>query len=190
MARLHSVMLAAVCLTLTACAGSPTRPTPATMSPAPMPTAPLLLFGQSNAVLLRDLALPQSINVVQGGTSLSAWAADQPLGQELLQDATHGPFAAIVVWQGEADGTWPTPVYAEALRAILRDIRGRAGNLPARIIEIADEPSLAPVRAAHRLVAADPGNALIPTADLPRDGVHFLPGAYLDVAQRVYRSLP
>jgi hypothetical protein len=151
----------------------------------------MLLFGQSNAVILRDLAVPHSVNVVQGGTSILAWSASEPLGRELLtKAATQSPFSVLTIWQGENNGTMTTEVYAAALRAIIADVRARGGQgLPVRIVEIANEPSLATVRAAHRLVAADPGNELISTADLTRDGVHFVPGAYPIVAERIYRSL-
>jgi hypothetical protein len=168
--------------------GSPTEPD----APLTIPALPILLFGQSNAVMLRDVAVPQSISVVQGGTGISAWEAGQPLGSELRDDAAaRAPFSVIVIWQGEHDGELTTAQYAATLRTILADLRARAGQatLPARIVEIADDPSLATVRAAHRLVAGDAGNALISTIDLPRDGVHFAEAAYPIVAERIYRSL-
>jgi hypothetical protein len=192
--RLVTIIAVSVLTISCARSESPTEPSTALTepgTPVTVPALPMLLFGQSNAVILRDLAVPQSINVVQGGTGIAAWGADRPLGIELRTNAaTRSPFCVLTVWQGEHDGTMTTAEYAAVLRAIIADVRARGGaTLPVRIVEIADEPSLATVRAAHRLVAADPGNALIETADLQRDGVHFVPGAYTIVAERIYRSL-
>ena len=173
-------------------AASPISPTIPTAAVAGKPSLPILLAGQSNALILRDLVWPDAINVVQGGTGIEAWAAQAPLGLELRADARRGPFAAFVWWQGEHDAAMTPSAYTAALRAIIADMRAAAGNISVRIVEINDTPSLMGIKSALRVVAADPGNRWISTSDLqpdPNAPAHLVASAYPVVAQRIYQSL-
>ena len=189
-------IIGALALVCGACGGSSpvapaSAPAPlplAALSPAVAPSLPILLAGQSNASLLRDV-LPAGPNVVQGGTGIAAWAPDQPLGRELAQDARQR-LSAFVWWQGEHDGDMSVGAYQNALQAILEAVRGGSG-LPVRLIEPwHDGPDTAPVTAQRALAAAGGDVVFIPTADLPHgEGAHFAPEAYPVVRDRVYRSL-
>lgn len=168
-----------------------------TLAPSPQPTAPMvlsgavLLGGQSNAVLLRDLVLPQSTNVVQGGTSITAWGPTQPLGIELRAKAGHGPYRVFVWWQGESDGDIDPALYASLLRSLIADVRV-AGPVPVRIVGIAPNPALIGIRSALRSVAGDAGNGYIDTDDLKVEAdspAHFQPYAFPIVAGRIAASI-
>lgn len=157
---------------------------------APLVNGPVLLAGQSNAVLLRDLVWPRCVNVVQGGTGIEAWESLQPLGRELLEDA-RGSFGVFVWWQGEHDSALTSADYAVRLRRIIADVRSHSGSsLAVRIVQIRPLSDLDGIRAALASVASDPNNALIPTDDLAFDveaPAHLAAASYPIVASRILR---
>lgn len=176
---MRSLLLAAV---LCSACGSTVQPS------APIRTDyRVLLAGQSNAVLLRDV-MPTAANVVQGGTGIEAWAPDQPLGIELVAKAKG--CEVFVWWQGEHDAGLAD--YAARLRAIVAAVRA-VQPMPVRIVQIAPSPTLGVIRLMLESVAHDAGNKLINTDDLQTDPdapAHFVASAYPVVAARIYGSLP
>jgi hypothetical protein len=162
---------------------SPTAPS----QTSAQPTGPrILLAGQSGAYFLLPY-LPEAIDFSNITGSIDNWLSSR----DFAERARTTPLLAFVWWQGGADVAMSTNEYAQKLRSLIHIARSGNGNLPVRIIEIAEFPIRANVKEAQRQVATDPGVELIPTADLPcaDAACHLTPQGYQTVRDRIYRSI-
>lgn len=162
---------------------SPTGPSQAPVAPS---GPRILIAGQSGAYFLLPY-LPEAIDFSNINGSIDNWLSSR----DFAERARTTPLLAFVWWQGSADVAMSTAEYAQKLRALIQIARSGNGNLPVRIVEIAEFPIRANVKEAQRQVATDAGVELIPTADLPRADAacHLTPQGYQTVRDRIYRSL-
>lgn len=189
-ARLCAIyLLAGACFT--GCGKStPTAPTQTAAPPTQAPTTPssprILLAGQSNAFFLLPY-LPEAIDFTNIDGSVNSWLNNR----DFAERARTTSLLAFVWWQGAADVAMTTDEYAQKLRSLITIARSAQGNLPVRIVEIADFPIRASVREAQRQVSMDTGVEFIPTTDLPcaDAACHLTAQGYQTVRDRIYRSL-
>lgn len=164
-------------------------------APAVKPTLPILLAGQSNAVILRDREMPDSLNVTRGGAGIEWWLPpDGVEWRDLERKARLGPCAGFVWWQGEHDFTMDVGDYAGALWRILNHLKA-AGVTRFVLVEPWNYPGSSdsnPALAMQDLALTTPGAVFLRTNDLEHEGngdAHFAPAAYAIVRDRVYRAL-
>lgn len=179
------------CACLTGCGKTtPTGPTQTGAPPTQAPTAPsgprILVAGQSNAFFILPY-LPEAIDFTNIDGSINFWLNNR----DFAERARTTSLLAFVWWQGSADVAMTTDEYAQKLRSLITIARSAQGNLPVRIVEIADFPIRASVREAQRQVSTDPGVEFIPTTDLPcaDAACHLTPQGYQTVRDRINRSL-
>jgi hypothetical protein len=182
-----SLVLCVCVIGLASCGGSsatgPTAPPTAT----PAPTGPrILLAGQSGAYFLASY-LPGAIDLSNIDGSVDFWLSSPAFASA----ARTSSLEALVWMQGARDILMPQDTYAAKLRSVITIARSGNSLLPVRIVEIPDPfGDRAAIKAAHRQVAADPGNQLVPTNDLELDSTnHLTPAANQIVRDRIYRSL-
>ena len=162
---------------------TPTAPTP----PAAQSSGPrILLAGQSGAYFLLPY-LPEALDFTNIDGSVNYWLANR----DFAERARTTPLLAFVWWQGSADVAMSTDEYAQKLRAVIQIARSGNGDVPVRIVEIADFAIRANVKEAQRQVASDHGVELITTSDLfcGDAACHLMPEGYQTVRDRIYRSL-
>lgn len=146
-----------------------------------------LLTGQSNACYLSQF-IPEHNQVLacQNGQSIVAWEDFYWPNRE---------YDWIIWWQGESDGGMEPGEYAQRLVNILVSMATKPDGSyrPVMIVEVADVPPLANVRAVHQWLATHPMVALIPSADLPRmspgDHAHLSESGYREVVNRIVNCI-
>lgn len=145
---------------------------------------PALLSGQSNACLLSPALPPNShVLVCESGASIARWDWNDPgtsgqTGRNFLAATQTYDYNVVIWWQGESDGAMSAAEYSQRLYTVLSQAAVRPDRVvPVMIVQVANTPSLQHIRAIHAAFAADPQFgpyvALIPTDDLPHDGVHL-----------------
>ncbi len=177
------------------CVASPAQPTP-------LPPLPLVLTGQSQAVILgphlaRAYHGPVT-TVAESGLSIAFWSAEDRLWRQLIP-SLHQPLAALVFWQGESDcaGTsTAVPDYAARFGDLMSRIRREADapSLPVLVVTVTPLAACANVRQiqaewtredAHAtLVAADE----IPRVDFPAD-IHITDAGAEVLAHRLVAAV-
>jgi hypothetical protein len=170
-------------------AKSPTAPS----GPSVAISKPLLLSGQSNALMVApslSAIYPKPVlTVAESGRSISGWDAGVAGNHwaelvPLLQQ----PLQALAWWQGESDRD--NPDYLNALRDLIARVRVTNGNAQLLVIEVRvlDLPQNASVRAAQETFVRTDTNAVLISSDGFQldNSDHLTDGGYRAVAQRIY----
>ncbi len=179
------VTLVLACLTTACGSRSPIAPTPE----VPI-SRPLVLSGQSNALLVSPslsaiYPLPV-LTVGESGRSIAGWGAAGDRWKELMP-LVQQPIQAFAWWQGESDRD--NPNYLNDLRDLIARVRQANGNPQLLVIEVRvlDLPANASVRAAQEMfVRTDPHALLISSDGFQLDASdHLTDSGYRMVAQRI-----
>jgi hypothetical protein len=168
--------------------GSPTSPTP----PVAI-TRPLVLSGQSNALLVAPslaAVYPQPVLTVgENGRPISGWGPSGERWKELLP-LLQQPIQAFVWWQGESDRD--NPNYLSDLRDLAARVRQTNGNnqllmIEVRVLNLAIN---AGVRAAQETFVQTDVNAVLISSDgfQSTDSDHLTDSGYQMVAQRILEA--
>ena len=165
---------------------------------------PLVLAGQSNALLMRpyleEAYKPgEVIGFAQDGSRIDEWSISGPYWKALTP-ALHRPVRAFVWWQGESDFRNPRP-YLAALRAFIDRVRREANdpNLPVLICRVVDDPTSgwSDIRHAQEELVSHDSHAVLVSSDglpkehpeWPRGSAHLSPEGYRAMARRVVAAL-
>jgi carbohydrate esterase-like sialic acid-specific acetylesterase len=181
----HLSVLAAIFL-----AGACRTVSPISPSPAVPISRPLVLSGQSNALLVApslSAIYPLAVlSVAENGRPISGWAVTADRWKELLP-LLQQPIQAFAWWQGESDRD--NPNYLNDLRDLMARVRQTNGNAQLLVIEVRvlDLPVNAAVRAAQEtFVRTDPNALLISSDGFQLDASdHLTDAGYRMVAQRI-----
>jgi hypothetical protein len=181
----YSITLALACLVSACGARSPVGP-----SPGVAISRPLVLSGQSNALLvetsLSAIYPLKVLTVGETGRSIAGWAAAGDRWKELLP-LVQQPLQAFVWWQGESDRD--NPNYLNDLRDLIARVRQANGNPQLLVIEVRvlDLPANAGVRAAQEAFVRTDSNAFLISSDgFQLDASdHLTDSGYRTVAQRI-----
>lgn len=198
-------------LTVALCAGACGGSVPTASSAIPPQVAvtilpstglPLVVAGQSNAVILAPVLAARYTPVVvsaSSGRPIAVWSpipappfAFHPEYLDLkAQLEAQRPFRAFVWWQGESDRTHPD--YAGALRELMGRVRSysQQPDLPIILVRVLDMPSNASVRAAQEAFVASDSHAILISSDGFRDGEsdHLTVLGYEAIAARIVGAL-
>jgi Carbohydrate esterase, sialic acid-specific acetylesterase len=184
---LAAMLVAGACRTV-----SPVSP----VSPSPVVTIsrPLVLSGQSNALLVAPslsaiYPLPV-LTVAENGRPISGWAATADRWKELLPQLQQ-PIQAFAWWQGESDRD--NTNYLSDLRDLIARVRQVNGDPQLLVIEVRvlNLPANASVRAAQEaFVQADTNAVLISSDGFQLDSTdHLTDAGYRMVAQRILDAI-
>ena len=187
----HLSVLAAILVAGACRTGSPGSPSsPVSPSPAVPISRPLVLSGQSNALLVApslSAMYPLAVlSVAENGRPISGWAVTADRWKELLP-LVQQPIQAFAWWQGESDRD--NPNYLSDLRDLIARVRQANGNPQLLVIEVRvlDLPANAGVRAAQETFVQTDTNAVLISSDGFRlDSTdHLTDAGYQMVARRI-----
>lgn len=178
-------MLAALLL-----AGACGSESPGSPSPAVSISRPLVLSGQSNALLvapwLASIYPLPVLTVGENGRAISGWAVNAQRWRELLPHLQQ-PIQAFVWWQGESDRD--NPDYLGDLRELIARVRQVNGNSQLLVIEVRvlNLAANAGVRAVQEMFVQTDTNAILISSDGFQldNGDHLTDAGYQVVAQRI-----
>jgi hypothetical protein len=181
----YSITLALACLVSACGSRSPIGPTPGVAI-----SRPLVLSGQSNALLvapsLSAIYPLQVLTVGESGRSIAGWAVAGDRWKELLP-LVQQPIQAFAWWQGESDRD--NPNYLNDLRDLIARVRQANGNPQLLVIEVRvlDLQANTVVRAAQEtFVRTDPNALLISSDGFQLEASdHLTDTGYRMVAQRI-----
>jgi hypothetical protein len=178
-------VLAAVLVSGACGAGSPVSPPPVVTI-----SRPLVLSGQSNALLVAPslsaiYPLPV-LTVAENGRPISGWAVTADRWQE-LRPQLQQPIQAFAWWQGESDRD--NLSYLSDLRDLIARVRQVNGNPQLLVIEVRvlNLTANASVRTAQEIFVQTDTNAVLISSDgFQLDNTdHLTDAGYQMVAQRI-----